>query len=129
MQASEAQAKAVLAQYDKAVVNAFKEVEDALIAVQKSREQRDAQEQQVAALQSAFRLANLRYEGGRASYLDVLTAQRSLFDSELALARTQRNQLVAVVQLYKALGGGWSPAGDAQADAKPVAAATGPTRN
>ncbi len=124
VQASEAQAKSVLAQYDKAVVNAFREVEDALIAVQKSREQRDAQEQQVASLQSAFRLANLRYEGGRASYLDVLTAQRSLFDSELALARTQRNQLVSVVQLYKALGGGWSPENAHGTDAKPAAAST-----
>jgi outer membrane protein, multidrug efflux system len=56
-----------------------------------------------------LRLADLRYQGGRASYLDVLTAQRALFDAELSLARTRRNQLVSVVQLYKALGGGWSP--------------------
>ena len=50
-----------------------------------------------------------RYQGGRANYLDVLTAQRDLFNSELSLAQTRRNQLVSVVQLYKALGGGWSP--------------------
>jgi multidrug efflux system outer membrane protein len=85
------------------------EVEDALIAVQKTGEQRIAQEQQVAALQSALTLADFRYQGGRASYLDVLTAQRSLFESELSLARTRRGQLTSVVQLYKALGGGWSP--------------------
>jgi multidrug efflux system outer membrane protein len=105
--ATEAQARAAEAQYRKAVLTAFKEVEDALIAVQKSGEQRLAQEQQVAALQSAFRLADLRYQGGRASYLDVLTAQRSLFDAEISLARTRNTQLTSVVQLYKALGGGW----------------------
>jgi multidrug efflux system outer membrane protein len=108
---TEAQAKQALAQYQKTILTAFKEVEDALIAVQKSRERREAQEQQVTALQSALRFATQRYEGGRASYLDVLTAQRNLFDAELALAKTRRAQLVSVVQLYKALGGGWSPVG------------------
>jgi multidrug efflux system outer membrane protein len=114
VKATEAQGNQAIAQYRKTILQAFQEVEDALIAVQKTREQRVAQEQQVEALQSAHRLADLRYQGGRASYLDVLTAQRALFDSELALARTRRNQLVAVVQLYKALGGGW------QAEAKPA---------
>jgi multidrug efflux system outer membrane protein len=106
---SEAQAQAAIAQYRKAVLTAFKEVEDALIAVQKAGEQRTALEQQVAALQSALNLAESRYQGGRASYLETLTAQRSLFESELALARTRRAQLKSVVELYKALGGGWSP--------------------
>jgi multidrug efflux system outer membrane protein len=108
---SEAKAKQALAQYRKTILTAFKEVEDALIAVQKSREQRRAQEQQVSALQSAWRLAVQRYQGGRASYLDVLTAQRTLFDAELALVNTRRHQVVSMVHLYKALGGGWSPAG------------------
>ena len=107
---AEARTKQATFQYEKAVVTALREVEDALIAAQKSREQGKSQEAQVAALRSAFDLADLRYRGGRASYLDVLTAQRSLFDAELALARTHRTQLVSVVQLYKALGGGWSPA-------------------
>ena len=109
MKATEAQAQAAVAQYRKTVLTAFKEVEDALIAVQKTGEQRTAQEQQVASLQSAFTLADARYQGGRASYLDVLSAQRSLFESELALARTRCAQLTSMVQLYKALGGGWSP--------------------
>ena len=115
--AMEAQAQAAEAQYRKTVLTAFMEVEDALITVQKTGEQRIAQEQQVAALQSALTLADFRYQGGRASYLDVLTAQRSLFDSELALARTRRGQLTSIVQLYKALGGGWSSgaAGSGQA--------------
>jgi outer membrane protein, multidrug efflux system len=105
---NETKAQQAALQYEKAIVNALREVEDALIAVQKSREQREAQEQQVAALRSAFRFAEQRYEGGRASYLDVLTSQRSLFEAELALARTLQGQLVSIVQLYAALGGGWS---------------------
>ncbi len=106
---AEARTKQASFQYEKVIVTALREVEDALVAAQKSREQGKAQEAQVTALRSAFDLADLRYRGGRASYLDVLTAQRSLFDAELALARTHRTQLVSIVQLYKALGGGWSP--------------------
>jgi len=105
---NETKAQQAALQYEKAIVNAFKEVEDALIAVEKTREQREALEQQVTALQSALRFADQRYQGGRASYLDVLTSQRSLFESELALVKTQQAQLVSVVQLYTALGGGWS---------------------
>ena len=92
VKATEAQTQAAVAQYRKTVLTAFQEVEDALIAVQKTGEQRTALEQQVTALQSAFSLADARYQGGRASYLDVLTAQRTLFDSELALlARAVRD--------------------------------------
>jgi len=108
VKAAEAQGNQAIAQYRKTILQAFEEVEDALIAVEKTREQRTAHEQQIEALQSALRLANLRYQGGRASYLDLLTVQRTLFDAELSLARTRRNQLVSVVKLYKALGGGWS---------------------
>jgi outer membrane protein, multidrug efflux system len=105
---AEARSNQAIAYYQKTILQAFQEVEDALIAVQKTREQQEAQEQQVDALQSSLHLAELRYQGGRASYLDLLTAQRTLFDAELALAKTRRNQLVSVVKLYKALGGGWS---------------------
>ena len=104
---AEAKAKSALAQYDKTILTAFKEVEDALITVEKTKTQREAQEDQVAALKDSYRLADLRYQGGRASYLDVLTAQRDLFEAQLALVDTQRTQLNAVVLLYKALGGGW----------------------
>ena len=121
VQVAEAQAKRAVAQYQKRILTAFKEVEDALITVQKSRERREAQEQQVQALQSSFGLATQRYEGGRATYLDVLTTQRNMFDAELALAKTRRAQLVSVVQLYKALGGGWSPAVPSAAEALPIA--------
>ena len=115
-----------LAQYEKAILVAFKEVEDGLVAVRKMRERRTAQEEQVKALQSASNFATQRYQGGRASYLDVLTAQRNLFDAELALAKTRRGQLVSMVQLYKALGGGWLPENPTNA---PVLPYSGRARN
>lgn len=108
-QAVEAQAKQAVAQYEQTILVAFREVEDALVGVSTAREQAAAQERQVSALRSALHLANLRYKGGLANYLDVLLAQRSLFVTELALADTNRLHLVSIVQLYKALGGGWSP--------------------
>lgn len=107
--AVEAQARQALAQYEQAVLVAFKEVEDSLVAVRTVREQRAAQLQQVDALRSALSLASLRYKGGLANYLDVLIAQRNLFEAELALMGTHRLHLVSIVQLYKALGGGWTP--------------------
>ncbi|WHZ24727.1 MAG: Efflux transport system, outer membrane factor (OMF) lipoprotein [Nitrospira sp.] len=109
--ATEAQARQAVAQYEQSVLVAFKEVEDSLVAVRTVREQRTAQLQQVEALRSALNLANLRYKGGLANYLDVLIAQRNLFDAELALMGTHRLHLVSIVQLYKALGGGWNPEG------------------
>ncbi|TKB78003.1 MAG: efflux transporter outer membrane subunit [Nitrospira sp.] len=106
---AEAQAKEALADYEKAVLTSFREVDDALVAVRTSRDQNKAQRQQVAALQSALRLAELRYKGGLANYLDVLVARRNLFEAELAQTASHRLQLVSIVQLYKALGGGWAP--------------------
>lgn len=108
-EAVEAQAKQALAQYEQTVLTAFREVEDSLIAVRTARTQSDAQLQQVTALRSALHLAELRYKGGLANYLDVLVARRNLFEAELALTGSRRLHLVSVVQLYKALGGGWSP--------------------
>ena len=87
----------------------FREVEDALVAVHKTREQTQAQVAQVTSLLSALELATLRYQGGVANYLDVLIAQQSLFDAELSLTATRRLHLVSIVQLYRALGGGWVP--------------------
>ncbi len=107
--AFEAQARQAVARYEQTILVAFKEVEDALVAVTTTREQRKAQAQQVEALRSALNLANLRYKGGLANYLDVLIAQRNLFEAELALTGTHRLHLVSIVQLYKALGGGWPP--------------------
>jgi multidrug efflux system outer membrane protein len=108
-EAVEAQARQAVAQYDQTVLTAFREVEDALVSVRTARAQNEAQQAQVNALQSALHLADLRYKGGLANYLDVLVARRNLFEAELAMSSSRRLHLVSVVQLYKALGGGWSP--------------------
>ena len=107
--AAEAQARQVVAQYEQSILVALKEVEDALVAVRTAYDQRNAQQQQVKALRSALNVSNLRYQGGITSYVDVLLAKRTLFDAEFQLAATHRFHLVSIVQLYKALGGGWAP--------------------
>jgi multidrug efflux system outer membrane protein len=107
--AAEAQAKQVLAQYEQSILIAFREVEDALVAVRTANDQRKAQQEQVKALRSALNISNLRYQGGVTSYVDVLLAKRTLFDAEFALAATHRLHLASIIQLYKALGGGWTP--------------------
>jgi multidrug efflux system outer membrane protein len=117
--AAEAQSRQALAQYEQTILVAFREVEDALVGVSTARDQAAAQERQVNALRSAMHLASVRYKGGLANYLDVLIAQRSLFDAELSLAATHRLHLVSIVQLYKALGGGWSPDGAAKEEPEP----------
>jgi multidrug efflux system outer membrane protein len=117
-EAVEAQSKQALAQYQQTVLTAFREVEDALVAVGTARTQSEAQQQQVVALQSALKLAELRYRGGLANYLDVLVARRNLFEAELALTSTRRLLLASTVQLYKALGGGWNPETQSAEDGK-----------
>ena len=102
-----------IAQYKQTVLIAFQEVSDALIAQQTLITQRAALERQVAALKDAVELSLLRYDTGRASYFEVLEAEQQLFPAEDTLAQTQRDQLLVVVALYKALGGGWD-LGDAQ---------------
>jgi multidrug efflux system outer membrane protein len=98
-----------LAQYEKAAQNGFREVADSLAAIDKLQDLRIEQEESVRALQDAARLSRLRYETGLANYLEILIADQDLFDQELLLARTQGDQLNALVQLYRALGGGWQP--------------------
>jgi multidrug efflux system outer membrane protein len=96
-----------VARYKQSVLVAFRETSDALVAQQTLALRRTALESQVRALQQSSELALLRYESGRASYFEVLEAQQQLFPAEDALAQTMRDQLVSVVNLYKALGGGW----------------------
>jgi outer membrane protein, multidrug efflux system len=93
--------------YEQTVLTALREVEDALAGVRASRNQVTAQQTQVDALRRALRLAEMRYQSGASSYLDLLDAQRSLFGAELSLAQVQGQQATAAVTLYKALGGGW----------------------
>jgi multidrug efflux system outer membrane protein len=98
---------ATIAQFRQTVLLAFREVSDPLIAEQTLVNQRFALEGQIAALREAVELSLLRYNAGRASYFEVLEAEQQLFPAEDALAQTQRDQLLVVVDLYKALGGGW----------------------
>ena len=83
------------------------EVSDALIQYRKVREIRTQQELLVTTLQDRARLAYTRYRGGVDTLLNALDADRDLFDAELGLAQTRRNELLVLVQLYRALGGGW----------------------
>jgi multidrug efflux system outer membrane protein len=96
-----------VAQYRRTVIGAFQETSDSLVAQQTLVGRRAALESEIAALRRSSELALLRYDAGRASYFEVLEAQQQLFPAEDDLAQTQRDQLVAVVNLYKALGGGW----------------------
>ncbi|HZR17705.1 MAG TPA: efflux transporter outer membrane subunit [Verrucomicrobiae bacterium] len=93
--------------YRLTILNAFREVSDALVSREQLVEMRDHQTHQVTALESAVKLSTERYVAGKADYYEVLEAQQQLFPAELNLARTQRDQLLAVVTLYKTLGGGW----------------------
>jgi outer membrane protein, multidrug efflux system len=106
-----------VAQYKKTILGAFQETSDALAAQQTLVKRREALESQIQALRHSLDIALLRYDSGRASYFEVLQAEQELFPAEFALAQTQRDQLIAVVNLYKALGGGWkqTPAEWAQA--------------
>ncbi|MGI8746095.1 MAG: efflux transporter outer membrane subunit [Bryobacteraceae bacterium] len=104
---SQAQQQEALAVYQKAIATAFREVSDALTAYNRTTEQRAQQELLVKALEDAQRLSNIRYRGGLESYLQVLDSERNLFQGQLDLARLRRDELTAVVNLYRSLGGGW----------------------
>lgn len=104
---AEAERQSALIQYEKTVQTAFTEVSNALIAHHRVRESRVQQEALVKALQDRTRLAYVRYRGGVDTQLNALDADRDLFQAELTLAQIRLNELLSVVQLYKALGGGW----------------------
>jgi multidrug efflux system outer membrane protein len=104
---AEAQQRGALVQYEKTIQTAFSEVSNALIAKQRVRETREEQELLVAALRDRTRLAYVRYRGGVDTLLNALDADRDQFQAELSLAQIRLNELLSVVQLYKALGGGW----------------------
>jgi multidrug efflux system outer membrane protein len=104
---TKSQQQLALAQYEKSIQTGFREVSDALIEYRKVKEIRDQQEPLVTTLQDRSRLAYLRYRGGVDTLLNALDADRDLFAAEVNLAQTRRNELLALVQLYKALGGGW----------------------
>ncbi len=99
--------EATKAQYEQAVLTALGEVSNALIAEQKLEQERIQQAKAVDAYQESVRLAIIRYTGGLSTYYEVLEAQQQLFPAEVTLAQIDRDRLLAVVQLYSALGGGW----------------------
>ena len=104
---AEAQQNIALIQYEKTIQTAFREVSDALVQYHKVKEVRTQQELLLTTLQDRSRLAYLRYNGGVDTLLNALDADRDLFNAELNLSQTRRNELLGLVLLYKALGGGW----------------------
>jgi multidrug efflux system outer membrane protein len=104
---SQAQREFLLVDYQRIIQDAFREVSDALIANQKTQDVRTQRALLVATLRDRSRLSYLRYTGGVATLLEALDADRELFEAERSLAVARRDELLSVVQLYKALGGGW----------------------
>jgi multidrug efflux system outer membrane protein len=113
LQAQEAQARAAWDEarirHEKAVLVALSEVSNSLVARQKFAAARVEQERAVGSLNEAVGISSERYAAGRASYFEILDSQLELFPAEINLARVRANQYLAVVSLYRALGGGWSP--------------------
>jgi multidrug efflux system outer membrane protein len=114
---SESQQRQILLGYEQALLRAFREVEDALVWFRKAGELRESEALRVAALRKTLELAEIRYRGDVAAYLDVLDAQRALLQAELDEAAAVRDHCIGLISLYRALGGGWpvgpetSPAG------------------
>jgi multidrug efflux system outer membrane protein len=104
---SEARQQEMVLTYQKTIQQAFRGVSDALVEYHKDREFREYQQQLAFSAQDAARLSETRYRGGAASYLEVLTNETNYFSAELGLAQAQANELVALVQIYQNLGGGW----------------------
>lgn len=104
---AESQKQQALVGYRQTIQRAFGDVSDALIGYEKLHEVRLRQEDTVADLQESVRLSNMRYSGGTTTYLEVLDGQRSLFSAELTLAGARGGEYQSLVQLYRALGGGW----------------------
>jgi outer membrane protein, multidrug efflux system len=107
---AEAQEKEALIAYQQTIQQAFREVSDGLVGYRKNREFREQQELLANSTRDALSLAEQRYRGGAASYLEVLDSNTRTFAAELGLAQAQLNELLALVQLYNALGGGWQAA-------------------
>jgi multidrug efflux system outer membrane protein len=109
LEAAQARFNAALAEYQKAALNAYREVADSLVAIQKLGEARVQREGAVTALTDAADLARARYDSGLASYIEILNADQDLFQQQLLLAQARGAELRARAELYRALGGGWQP--------------------
>jgi multidrug efflux system outer membrane protein len=104
---SEARQQELVLTYQETIQQAFRGVSDALVEYHKDREFREYQQQLAFSAQDAAQLSEMRYRGGAASYLEVLTNETNYFNAELGLAQARANELVALVQIYQNLGGGW----------------------
>jgi multidrug efflux system outer membrane protein len=104
---TEAQQRELLVNYQRTIYTALREISDSLVGADRTRAQREQQENLVKTLADTVRLSELRYRGGLDSFLQVLDAQRNLFSAELGLAQLRLQERLTVVQLYRALGGGW----------------------
>jgi multidrug efflux system outer membrane protein len=104
---AESQQRQALIAYRQTIQRAFGDVSDALIGYEKLHQVRTRQQDSVADLQETVRISTLRYKGGTTTYLEVLDGQRSLYGAELTLAAARGDEYRSLVQLYKALGGGW----------------------
>lgn len=109
LQLSEETKQEMVLNYQKTIAGAFRDVSNALIALNKQRAHREQQQKLVAAAQDATRLARVRYQGGSTSYLEVLTTDSNLYTAQLNLVGAQQGEALSLVQLYSALGGGWQP--------------------
>lgn len=107
LQAAEATQQQALFGYQKAIQEAFREVNDELVSQDRTGAQLKAQKEQVESLTQYSRIARLRYDNGYTSYIEVLDAERSLFNAQLQYTQTQQAQFQAMTNLYKAMGGGW----------------------
>jgi len=109
---AEAVRKETLLQYQQAIQNAFRDVEDSLVDRRRTQDQLEALSRQVEALRTYSRVARLRYDNGYTSYIDVLDAERNLFNAELSYTQAQGALFQSLVNLYRAMGGGWIVAAD-----------------
>ncbi|TAH38185.1 MAG: efflux transporter outer membrane subunit [Planctomycetota bacterium] len=107
VEVAESQQRQALYNYERSVLLAFRDVEDALAGLRQAGLRRGSEGERVVAERKVLELSELRYQGDVAEYLEVLDAQRSLYDAELGETGARRDELVSLIQLYKALGGGW----------------------
>lgn len=111
MKAQRARTEQAQHRYIETLQNAFREVEDSLVAIETLKREFEARKRQVASASNAARLSQARYDGGVVDYLEVIDSERTLFGAELVASSTQREALTAFISLYKALGGGWTEEG------------------
>ncbi len=97
----------MLLEYQKAILNALKDVSNSLVSYKETGKRREEQSERVKSATDAVRLARLRYSGGNTSYLEVLTTDTALYSAQLLLVEAQEQEAASLVRVYAALGGGW----------------------